>query len=120
MSQRKYLVLARSPRSTEGQSSGSRPSPEQMQAMFAAYNAWKERFKEQILDMGDKLASDGRVLSASGVADGPFVEGKEVIGGYMIVCADSYEGAEEVMRACPASQMPGACFEIRQLLGSKM
>ncbi len=117
MTKRKYLVLARSER-TGGQTSG--PSPEQMQQMFAAYNAWKEKFKDAILDMGDKLKSDGRVVTASGVADGPFVEAKEVVGGYMIISAEDYDGAVEVVRACPASNVPGARMEIREMTGAKM
>ncbi|OLC77543.1 MAG: hypothetical protein AUG04_07300 [Deltaproteobacteria bacterium 13_1_20CM_2_69_21] len=52
-----------------------------MQQMFAAYKAWKEKFKDDIFDLGDKLKSEGRVVTASGVADGPFVEVKEVVGG---------------------------------------
>ena len=95
MSKRKYLVLFRSQR-TGGQPG---PSPEQMQQMFAAYKAWMEKFKNDILDMGDKLKSDGRVVTASGVADGPYVEVKEVVGGYMIVSADDYDGAVKVVSA---------------------
>jgi hypothetical protein len=49
--------------------------------------------QDDILDMGDKLKSDGRVLTGSGVADGPFVEAKEVVGGFMIVAAESYDAA---------------------------
>jgi hypothetical protein len=88
--------------------------------MFAAYKAWMEKFKDDILDMGDKLKSDGRVVTASGVADGPFVETKEVVGGYMIVSAEDYERAVEVVRACPAVEAPGARFEIREMVGAKM
>jgi hypothetical protein len=116
MTKRKYLVLFRN-QPTGGQSS---PSPEQMQQMFAAYNAWKEKFKDAILDMGDKLKPGGRVLTASGIADGPFVEAKEVVGGYMVVSAESYEGAAEVVRACPAVHAPGASLEIREMSGAKM
>src|SRR5207253_2914230 len=116
MAKRKYLVLFRS-QPTGGQPG---PSPEQMQQMFAAYNAWKEKFKDAILDMGDKLKSEGRVVTATGVADGPFVESKEVVGGYMIVGAENFDGAVEVVRACPAAQMPGAVLEIRELSGAKM
>jgi hypothetical protein len=116
MSKQKYLVLFRS------QLTGDqpRPSPEQMQQMFGAYKAWMEKFKDDILDMGDKLKSDGRLVSASGVADGPFVEAKEVVGGYMIVSAESYDRAVEVVRACPAVDAPGALLEIRELSGRKM
>jgi len=116
MAKRKYLVLFRN-QPTGGQAG---PSPEQMQQMFAAYNAWKEKFKDAILDMGDKLESEGRVVSASGVADGPFVEAKEVVGGYMIVSAEDFDGAVEVVRACPAVHAPGASLEIREMTGAKM
>jgi hypothetical protein len=118
MSKRKYLVLFRS--QPKGASAQPGPSPEQMQQMFAAYKTWMERFKDDILDMGDKLKSDGRVVTASGVADGPFVEAKEVVGGFMIVSAESYDGAVEVVRACPAVHAPGALLEIRELAGAKM
>ena len=70
--------------------------------------------------MGDKLKSEGRVVTTSGVADGPFVETKEVVGGYMIVSAENYDGAVEVVRACPAVHSPGASLEIRELSGAKM
>jgi hypothetical protein len=59
-------------------------------------------------------------VTASGVADGPFIEAKEVVGGYMLVSAESYDGAVEVVRACPAVDAPGALLEIRELSGRKM
>ena len=117
MSTRKYLVLLRS---QPGQAGESKPSPAQMQQMFAAYNAWKEKFKEEILDMGDKLNPEGRVLSATGVTDGPFAESKEVVGGFMIVSAPDFKGALEVVSACPAAQMPGVSLEIREMAGRSM
>jgi hypothetical protein len=91
-----------------------------MQQMFAAYKSWMETFKDDILDLGDKLKSDGRLVSASGVADGPFIEAKEVVGGFMIVAAENYDGAVAVVRACPAVHTPGALLEIRELAGAKM
>jgi hypothetical protein len=116
MSRRKYLVLFRN------QPTGGQPgaSPEQMQQMFAAYKAWSEKFKGDILDMGDQLKSEGRVVTASGVADGPFVEAKEVVGGYMIVSAEDYAGAVQVVSACPAVHSPGASLEVREMTGAKM
>jgi hypothetical protein len=118
----KYMVFARSQSAGASRPAGgpSGPSPEQMQQMFAAYNAWKEQFKHAILDMGDKLKSVGRVVTAAGVADGPFPEAKELVGGYMIITADDLDGAVEVVRACPAVHAPGASFEIREMAGVKM
>lgn len=112
MSKRKYLVLLRSQ-----PAAGDRPgSPEEMQRMFAHYNAWKEKFKTEIIDMGGKLTSEGRVVTAAGVADGPFVEAKEVVGGYMIVCAENHDRAVEVVQACPAVNVPGVSLEIREMI----
>ena len=83
--------------------------------MFVAFNAWKEQFKGNILDMGSKLKPSGKVLSGSSVTDGPFAEGKEIVGGFMILAADDYEGAVAVVKAMPTMQMPGACVEIREM-----
>ena len=42
------------------------PSPAQMQEMYAAFNAWKEKFKDNILDMGGKLKPGGKVVTRVG------------------------------------------------------
>ena len=118
MAKNKYLVLARSAPKQEGQG-GEGPSPEEMQKMFAAYKAWMEKFKDSIEDVGDKLVGEARVLRSSGVEDGPFVETKEVVGGYMILTTETIDEAVEVMKAGPMSS-GGASFEIRQLSGAKM
>ena len=93
------------------------PSPEEMQATFAKFNAWKEKFKDNIVDWGDKLTSEGRVVSASGVSDGPFVEAKEIIGGFMIVAAEDIERAVLVAKEMPAG--PGGRIEVREMMGAK-
>lgn len=112
MPNQKYLVIQRSaPRKQEP------PSPAQMQEMYAAFSAWKEKFKANIVDMGAKLKPGGKILSASGVKDGPFVEVKEVVGGYMVVAAESYDRALEVARECPGVLMPGSSVEIREMAG---
>jgi hypothetical protein len=110
---RKYLFLQRS---SPG-SSRQQPSPAQMQEMYAAFNAWKEKFKENILDMGGKLVPGGKIVTASGAIDGPFVEAKEIVGGYMFVAAESMERAIEVARECPGAVMPGSSIEIREVAG---
>lgn len=110
----KYLFLHRS----EPGQGGAPPSPEEMQALFAKWNAWKERFSANIVDKGDKLKNIGKVVSSSGVSDGPFVEAKEIVGGYMIVSAATLDEAVEIARAMPA--MPGARIEVREMAGAQM
>jgi len=51
------------------------------------------------------------------VTDGPFVEAKEIIGGFMIVAAESYDRAVEVVSECPGVMMPGSSVEIREIAG---
>ena len=111
----RYLFIQRSVPGKR-QSPSPAPSPAEMQQMYAAFNAWKEKFKANILDMGGKLQSGGKVLTPSGVTDGPFIEAKEIVGGYMVVTAESYEKALEVARESPG-YMPGSSIEIRELAG---
>jgi hypothetical protein len=109
----KYLFLQRSQPGTRQQ-----PSPAQMQEMFAAFNAWKEKFQDQIVDMGGKLKPGGTFVTASGATDGPFVEAKEIIGGYMLVVADTLDQAIAVARESPGVMGPGSSVEIREIAGS--
>ena len=110
----KFLLLQRSqPRKPQQQ-----PSPAQMQDMYASFNAWKEKFKENILDMGGKLMPGGKILTTSGATDGPFVEAKEIVGGYMLVSAESFDRAIEVARECPGVLTPGSSVEIREITGA--
>ena len=114
MPTRKYLCIHRSVPGKQQQ----QPSPAQMQEMYAAFNVWKEKFRANILDMGGKLEPAGKLLAASGVKDGPFVEAKEIVGGFMIVAAESYDRALEVVSECPGIlMMPGSSVEIRELAG---
>jgi hypothetical protein len=112
MPNRKYLCLHR-----RAPMSGQQPSPAQMQEMHAVFNAWKEKYKANIVDMGGGLRPGGKVLTASGVTDGPFTEAKEVVGGYMLVSAESFDRALEVARASPGLMMPGSSVEIREVAG---
>jgi hypothetical protein len=63
----KYLFLYRTPTSDNATPP---PSPEQMQAMMAAWGAWKAQFKDQVIELGDGLKPGGCVLHAGVVTDG--------------------------------------------------
>jgi len=112
MATKKYLVFLRS---TPGKQEAA--SPAQMQEMYVAFNIWKEKFKGNIVDMGGKLKAGGKILTESGVTDGPFAEAKEVVGGYMVVAAESSDLAVEIARECPGVVRPGASVEIREIAG---
>ena len=104
----KYLCIYREP--TEHR---VKPSPEEMQALQAAWYAWMQKFSSAILPGGDGLKRTGRVVKAGLVTDGPDVEAKEIIVSFGIIQADNYDAAVAIARACP----PGHTIEIRELAG---
>ena len=112
MATQKYLLLQRG---VPGEQNP--PSPADMQQMYSAFNAWKEKFKDNIVDMGGRLTAGGKILRVSGVMDGPLVEAKEIVGGYMVVVADSYDHALEIAKGCPGLIAPGSSCEARQIMG---
>ena len=106
----KYLCMQRNLPGGDG----AKPSPAQMQEMYAKFGAWQTKFKENLVDMGGKLGT-GRLVTTESAADGPFVEVKELIGGYMIVSAESLEKAIEVARGCPGLVRPGSGVEVIEI-----
>jgi hypothetical protein len=84
-----------------------------MQEMYAQFSAWQAKFKENLVDMGGRLGA-GRLVTTES-ADGPFVEVKELIGGYMIVAADTLDDAIEVARGCPGLVRPGSGVEVIEI-----
>lgn len=112
MPSKKYLCIQRS---QSGNCEHEPPSPAQMEAMYAKFNAWKEQFQDNISDLGGRLAAGGKVVSSDGATDGPFVEAKEIIGGYMILSAENLEEAADVARQCPGVTAPGSQVEIREI-----
>jgi hypothetical protein len=109
----KYLLIYRD--STESQQ--PQPSPEEMQGFLKMWDGWFKQFEGKIVDMGDGLLPTGRVLQPGGVvADGPYVEAKEMIGGFSVVAANSYEEAVEIAKLCPIAIIGGA-IEIREFAG---
>jgi hypothetical protein len=97
----------------ESKESRARPSPEEMQALAAAWHTWMQKVSAAIVPGGDGLKPSGRVLRAGLVTEGPYVEAKEVIVSFGVIQADDYDAAVAIARACP----PGHTIEIRELAG---
>jgi hypothetical protein len=87
-----------------------------MQELYAQFGAWQQKFKANLVDLGGRLG-DGKLVTAESAADGPFVEVKELVGGYMIVSAESLEQAIEVARGCPGLVRPGSGVEVIEIRG---
>ena len=104
----KYLCIQRG---LPGGTEDGTPSPEQMQRMYAAFQAWQAKFSANIVDLGGRLG-EGKLVAATPRIDGAYVEIKELIGGYMIVSADSLDEAAEIARGCPGLVAPGSGVEV--------
>jgi hypothetical protein len=109
----KFLCIYREP--TERP---AKPSPEEMQALQAAWYAWMQKFKASILPGGDGLKRTGRLLKAGLVSDGPYAETKEIIASFGVLQADSYDQALAIVRECPAAAADtGWSIELREMYG---
>ncbi len=91
-----------------------KPSPAEMQAMYARFNEWREQFQAQLTDMGGRLGA-GRLVTAQPVPDGPLVEVKELVGGYMVVTAADLDEAIHVASGCPGLVRPGSGVEVIEI-----
>lgn len=110
----KYLCMQRNLPGAGGPK-GQKPSPARMQEMYAQFGAWQAKFHKSLVDMGGKLGK-GRLVTAQPASDGPFVEVKELVGGYMIVSAGSLDEAIEVAQGCPGLVGPGSGVEVIEIL----
>lgn len=91
-------------------------SPEELQTLMAQWASWYEGLQKQGRIKGSNpLFPQGRIVSgAKGrvVADGPFAESKEAIGGYFLIQAGSLDEAVEIARGWPILAY-GAAVEVR-------
>jgi hypothetical protein len=94
-------------------------SPDEIQRIMQKWTNWiGEGFqKGWMVDAGDALTTEGRVVNAKKVVtDGPFVEAKEMVGGYSVVRADTIDAAAEFAKGCPIL-LTGGKVEVRPLAG---
>jgi hypothetical protein len=110
-----FIVLVRE---TPGQFADL--SPEEMQQLVQRYHAWGTALAAQgRVVLSHKLRDDdGRVVrgaaaGATSVTDGPFAEGKEVVGGLWIIQADDFEDAVETISNHP--HLGNGSLEIREI-----
>lgn len=96
-----FLLLLRHP--FDGK--GTRPDPEQMQQIMSRFMQWmKEISAKNTILSTNGLEDQCKILRGPGgrtVSDGPYLEAKEIIGGYLLFTADNFEQALEIARACP-------------------
>ncbi|HEX5317496.1 MAG TPA: YciI family protein [Candidatus Kapabacteria bacterium] len=98
-----------------GMNNGTKPSPEVMEAQMKRWQDWFGKLGQegQLKDWGAPLQHEGKHVAAGGViTDGPFAEGKEVIGGYSIIKAKDLTEAAKIAKGCPVFEFGGS-VEVR-------
>jgi hypothetical protein len=90
-------------------------SKEEIQSAIDEFYIWHERLvSEGKLRPGNRLATETKWVTQTGIIDGPFTETKEVIGGYWFIVASSLQEAAAIAAESPCLAC-GLFYEIRPL-----
>jgi hypothetical protein len=95
----KFLFLYRT-------SPDDKPSPADMQAGYVQWKTWMAKHAKEILEQppprsGPKPGGAAAVCKAGAVTDGPYVEGKEIVGGWSFIDAESLAHAIQIAKEVP-------------------
>jgi hypothetical protein len=93
-------------------------SPQEIQTVLTQWMAWFKRLTEQgKVIAGNPLEHEGKIVSGKNgrvVADGPFAESKEAIGGYFLLTVSTIDEAVAIAKECPGLPY-GAKIEVRPI-----
>lgn len=110
-----YLILI-----CEDENAYATATPDVLQQVMEAHG----RFAEQVPEKGGKIV-EGRALQPTSTAttirgdvvtDGPFIETKEVLGGYSVIDADSIDEAVEIAKTWPGVDRGWITIELRPVM----
>ncbi|MBI5426301.1 MAG: hypothetical protein HZA32_19680 [Opitutae bacterium] len=94
-----YLLLLHQP------AVGPHPTAAQMREIMEQFAQWMDRIRaDGQLVASHGLKNKGKVLRGrrgATIADGPYAEAKEIVGGYVLIRARSLTQATAVARRCP-------------------
>src|SRR5580693_10317862 len=91
-------------------------SPEELQNVMSQWTAWFDRLIEQgKIKSAHPLMDEGKIVAwkkGQTVADGPFAESKEAIGGEFLLQMTEFDEALEIAKECPMLKF-GVTVEVR-------
>jgi hypothetical protein len=115
---KEYLFLFRG-----GDGRTLQQSPEKWQAHMQKWMLWMGGLQEKGQLVGAQpLDVNGKQITGSKkvVTDGPFMEGKEMVGGYLMCKANSYDEAVQIAKGCPILEFEDGKVEVRETQQIKM
>lgn len=110
---KEYLLLFRG-----GERSWLQDSPEKFQEHMQKWAQWIGGIAEQGRLVGTQpLQQEGKNVAGPQklVTDGPFMEGKEMVGGYLVCKAANYDEAVEMAKGCPILIFENGNVEVREI-----
>ncbi len=110
---KEYLLLFRG-----GDGKNLRQSPEKWQQHMHRWATWMGEMTQQGKFVGAQpLSNDGKQITGTKktVTDGPFIEGKEMVGGYLICKASSIDEATGIANGCPILEFDNGTVEVREI-----
>ena len=93
-------------------------SPAEEQARMAKWEKWIDGIIADniLVNRGNRLGSECKTVKQGNVViNGPYAETKEIIGGYIVIRANSIDDAVEIVKGCPAIIEGWLNFEIRNV-----
>jgi hypothetical protein len=94
-------------------------NPQLVPVIMERYVAWLKGLKERGAYAGSGKLDDqtGRRLTVRGgeVIDGPFIESKDAVGGYVLLEAASLDEATAIAHGCPSLSLQNGYVEVRQI-----
>lgn len=84
-----------------------------MKEILAWYEKWGAEGK--LIDGGQELddASKAKTIRASGITDGPFIEAKEVVGGFSVLETETMDEAVDIAKTWPGIEQGLITIEVR-------
>jgi len=107
---KEFLLLFR------GRDTAPDASPEQIQAQYQKWMDWMHKLAaEKKYKGGNRLDVTGKTVAGTKkvITDGPFIDGKEVLGGYIVVEAADYDAAVAIANDCPILDGETGSVEVR-------
>lgn len=104
-------------RSTDAGAREAMGTPERAQKSMEAWFRWIGELESQgyLKERGQPLERTGKIVREKLVTDGPFVEAKDIVLGFMIISARDVAQAAEIARGCPIV-VGGGTVEVRPVM----
>lgn len=97
-------------------------SPEKAEEAYGRTYDWFGTHREVMTESGAQLQPVATATTvrhggdAPVVADGPFSEAKEVIGGFQVIDVPDLDAAIAIVKTWPLLELPGVAVEIRPII----